>query len=126
MDAVDQQQQRQQQHCAQHLCSHPPPILLTMAAHGKKLTLAQRRVRTQMPWIEAAKMPFRDDAVMVGPPSCTAADFKAPRLRRCPFDPDTLRWEAGIDAGLDGCVWKVHFGDKGPFILKVVRGNCWT
>jgi hypothetical protein len=93
-----------------------------MAAHGEKLTPAQRKVRTRMPWIEAARTPFRDDALLVGPPSCTAADFKLPRLRRCPFDVDSLIWDAALGGGLDGCVWKVRFGDEGPFILKVVSG----
>ncbi len=58
---------------------------------------------------------------MIGPPSCTAADFKKPRLRRCPFDPADLRFEARLGGGLDGYVWKVYFGDEGLFALKVVR-----
>jgi hypothetical protein len=80
-------------------------------------------VRTRKPWIEAAQTPFRDDALMIAPPSCTAADFELPRLRRCPFDLDNLIIEASIDGGLDGYVWKVRFGDEGPFILKMVRGR---
>lgn len=63
---------------------------------------------------------FRDDAPMVGPPSCTAADFKVPRLRRCPFDPEDLVFEARLGGGADGCVWKVRLGQEGPFALKMV------
>lgn len=66
-------------------------------------------MRAGKPWIDAAQTPFRDDALMDGPPACTAADFELPRLRRCP-----------LDEGLDGCVWKVWFGDAGPFVLKLV------
>lgn len=65
-------------------------------------------------------MQFRDDSLMLGPPSLTAADFKTLRLRRCRFDLATVSWEARIDGELDGYVWKVRFGDEGPFILKVV------
>ncbi len=78
------------------------------------------RALTRKPWLDAAKVAFRDDALLVGPPSCTAADFKKPRLRRRPFDPADLRFEARLGGGLDGYVWKVHFGDQAPFALKVV------
>ena len=81
---------------------------------------SQAKMRTRKPWIDAARVPFRDNALMTGPPSCTAADFKKPRLRRCPFDPAELRFEARLGGGLDGYVWKVDFGDEGPFALKVV------
>ncbi|KAL2022665.1 hypothetical protein VTK56DRAFT_4746 [Thermocarpiscus australiensis] len=90
-----------------------------MADYIERLRRPQRKRELRKPWIEAARAPFRDDSLMLGPPSCTAEDFETPRLRRCPFDLDTMSWESRIDGGLDGYVWKVNFGDKGPFILKV-------
>ncbi|RYP63239.1 hypothetical protein DL771_009364 [Monosporascus sp. 5C6A] len=42
-----------------------------------------------------------------------------PRLRRCPFNLDSMVWEARVDGGVDGYVWKVRFGAQGPFVLKV-------
>ncbi|KAG7291120.1 hypothetical protein NEMBOFW57_001130 [Staphylotrichum longicolle] len=65
------------------------------------------------------RIAFRDDTPMVGPPGTTATDFKMPRLRRCPFTLDSMIWEARVDGGIDGYVWKVSFGAKGPFALKV-------
>lgn len=69
----------------------------------------------------AAQVPFRDDTLMVGPPSCTLEDFKMPRLRRCPFELASLTWEARLGGGLDGYAWKVRCGDEGPFVLNVIR-----
>jgi hypothetical protein len=77
-------------------------------------------MRARKPWVDAAQTPFRDDALMDGPPGCTAADFELPRLRRCPLDVDALIWGPRLGEGLDGCVWKVWFGDAGPFALKLV------
>jgi hypothetical protein len=69
-------------------------------------------------------MPFTDDAPMLGPASYAVDDLKTPRLRRCPFDleADKLVFDAGQKRawGVDGVVWKVYSGDKGPFALKVV------
>ncbi|KAH6613557.1 hypothetical protein B0J18DRAFT_447188 [Chaetomium sp. MPI-SDFR-AT-0129] len=62
---------------------------------------------------------FRDDAPMVGPPGCTAAHFKVPRLRRCPFDPEDPVFETRLGGGADGCVWKVRLGKERPFALKM-------
>jgi hypothetical protein len=61
--------------------------------------------------------------LLEGEPSCFAADFKLPQLRRCPFDPATIDWNRSIPVGggLDGYVWKVWFGQDGPYALKVVR-----
>ena len=60
---------------------------------------------------------------MVGPPRATAADFEMPRLRRSPFDLDDMVWEARVDGGMDGYVWKVRFaGAEGPRVIKVVSG----
>ncbi|KAK3935042.1 hypothetical protein QBC46DRAFT_462308 [Diplogelasinospora grovesii] len=90
-----------------------------MADYAARRRLAQHKRPERVHWLEAAKVPFRDDSLMLGPPSLTAADFKTPRLRRCRFDLATVSWEARIDGGLDGYVWKVKFGDEGPFVLKV-------
>lgn len=76
----------------------------------------------------AAAVPFRNDQCMAGPPSCSASDFKTPRLRRCPFDLTTINWNSSsrLGGGLDGYVWKVWFGADGPYALKVVSipGAC--
>ncbi|KIH90547.1 hypothetical protein SPBR_00832 [Sporothrix brasiliensis 5110] len=44
-------------------------------------------------------------------------DFHVPRLRKCPFDLDTVDWRGAtlLGAGMDGCVWRVRFGDHGPY-----------
>lgn len=83
----------------------------------------QSRERRRRPWLDAAQIPFRDDAPMIGPPGTTAAEFDMPRLRRCAFNLDSMVWEARVDGGMDGYVWKVRFGAQGPFALKVVSGT---
>ncbi|KAI8715365.1 hypothetical protein NCS52_01043900 [Fusarium sp. LHS14.1] len=65
------------------------------------------------------QVPFLDDKPMNGPPSCTEQNFKLPRLRQCTFNFDTIVWEHKLGGGLDGYVWKVWFGEIGPFALKV-------
>ncbi|RSM19764.1 hypothetical protein CDV31_001395 [Fusarium ambrosium] len=70
-------------------------------------------------WERAMQVPFLDDKPMNGPPSCTEQDFKQPHLRRCTFDFSTIVWERKLGGGLDGYVWKVWFGETGPFALKV-------
>ncbi|KAH6627771.1 hypothetical protein F5144DRAFT_494056 [Chaetomium tenue] len=85
--------------------------------------LHEASMRARKPWVDAAQTPFRDDALMDGPPSCTAADFELPRLRRCPLDAGDLVWGPRLGEGLDGCVWKVWFGDAGPFVLKLFWDN---
>ncbi|KAI8722334.1 hypothetical protein NCS52_00377000 [Fusarium sp. LHS14.1] len=69
----------------------------------------------------AQAVPFRDDELMEGPPSCSAEDFDLPRLRRCPLDLADIDWESSsrLGGGLDGYVWKVWFKGDGPFVLKV-------
>ncbi|KAL7948141.1 hypothetical protein V8C42DRAFT_363564 [Trichoderma barbatum] len=67
----------------------------------------------------AVQVPSRTDEYLIGAPSYTLEAFKTPRLRQCPFDPESMSWEAQIDGGLDGYVWKVKFGHQGPFALKV-------
>lgn len=68
----------------------------------------------------AFEVPFLNNELMVGPPGCCAKDFALPRLRQCPFALSSLSWEAQLGGGLDGYVWKVRFGNQGPFALKVV------
>ncbi|KAF5619782.1 hypothetical protein F52700_11610 [Fusarium sp. NRRL 52700] len=69
----------------------------------------------------AATVAFRDDMLMSGPPSCSAANFKRPRLRRCLFNPATIDWShsSRVGGGVDGYIWKVWFGEDGPYALKV-------
>ena len=71
------------------------------------------------------KVPFLDDTIMNEntPPSCKVADFRIPRLRKCGLDLDSVSWENAevLGAGMDGFVWRVYFGDKGPYVLKVVN-----
>ncbi|KAL1889014.1 hypothetical protein Sste5346_009194 [Sporothrix stenoceras] len=54
-------------------------------------------------------------------PPVTVRNFAMPRLRRCPFDIDTIDWRRArkLGAGADGCVYRVYFGDRGPFALKL-------
>lgn len=66
------------------------------------------------------KVPFLDVSPMIGPPSCTEQAFEESLLRHCVLDPSTLVWEKRLGGGLDGYVWKVRFGNKGPFALKLV------
>ncbi|SPO02451.1 uncharacterized protein DNG_05124 [Cephalotrichum gorgonifer] len=56
-----------------------------------------------------------------GDASCTAADFRLPRLRRSRFDAADINWERSslVGGGRDGYVWKVWFGEDGPYALKV-------
>lgn len=82
--------------------------------HGKRHVNKKQAVKV--------KVAFRRDDLLEGEPSCFAADFKLPRLRRCPLDPATIDWSISscIGGGRDGYVWKVWFGDDGPYALKVV------
>ncbi|KAL7796523.1 hypothetical protein V8C37DRAFT_372050 [Trichoderma ceciliae] len=63
--------------------------------------------------------PFLNEEPMEGPPRYRGIDFKNPRLRRSTFDPKTIVFESRLGGGADGYVWKVRFGDGGPFALKV-------
>ncbi|KAM4057190.1 hypothetical protein HRG_004030 [Hirsutella rhossiliensis] len=65
------------------------------------------------------QVPFLDDSLMGGPLYCTLKDFELPCLRQCAFEPSTIAWEDKLGGGLDGYVWKVRFGEMGPFALKV-------
>lgn len=57
-------------------------------------------------------------------------DLAMPRLRKCAFDIDAIDWRRSehLGTGVDGVVYRVYFGDKGPFVLKivcVVDANVW-
>lgn len=66
---------------------------------------------------------FLNEKLMKGPPRFREADLKDPRLRHCAFDPETIIFESRIGGGKDGYVWRVKFGDEGPFVLKVVSSG---
>ncbi|KAL2129443.1 hypothetical protein VTI74DRAFT_4342 [Chaetomium olivicolor] len=95
-----------------------------MADYVQRQHRAQRQ-RTGRPLIEAAQTPFRNDTLMVGPPSCTAENFETPRPHRCPFGRETLAWKARRAGGLDGYVRNVRFGVQGPFAPKVSLDCFW-
>lgn len=60
---------------------------MPLLSYAERLALAlQYQERMAKQCHEAPQIPFLDHAPMLGPPSCTAADCKQPRLRRCPFD----------------------------------------
>ncbi|CAK7203985.1 hypothetical protein SEUCBS139899_006735 [Sporothrix eucalyptigena] len=49
-------------------------------------------------------------------------DIRVPRLRKCPFDLDTVDWRHAklLGTGMDGCVWRVRFGkDSLYYALKL-------
>ncbi len=64
--------------------------------------------------LEMKNRPFLDDELMdpSTPPSFKLDSLMTPRLRRCPFDLDTADWQRShtLGEGMDGCVWRVHFG----------------
>ncbi|KAB5536038.1 hypothetical protein GE09DRAFT_971703 [Coniochaeta sp. 2T2.1] len=64
---------------------------------------------------------FLDETLMDGPAGCKLSDFARPRLRKCPFDIRSIAWKDAkvLGSGLDGWVWRVNFGDQGPFALKL-------
>ncbi|KAL7785174.1 hypothetical protein V8C37DRAFT_394597 [Trichoderma ceciliae] len=69
--------------------------------------------------LKLARMAFLDGELMNGTPQFTYKNFRTPQLRRCSFDPDTVIFEARLGGGADGYVWKVWFGERGPFALKM-------
>lgn len=99
----------------------PDRFALSNAASHRPRYNAESRAMTE--GRQLMKEEFLDNELMsdVNPPNWTLEALKHPRLRRCAFDADHLKFEARLDGGLDGYCWKVHFGDKGPFVLKVVR-----
>ncbi|KAI0550180.1 hypothetical protein F4679DRAFT_544228 [Xylaria curta] len=70
---------------------------------------------------QVLQVDFRSNQLMQGPPNHTTEDFEQPRLRKCPFLLDTIKWESvtKLGDGYDGSVWKVKFGNEGTFVLKV-------
>ncbi|PHH69132.1 hypothetical protein CDD82_7978 [Ophiocordyceps australis] len=67
--------------------------------------------------------PYLSWDYMQGPPPCNVQDFETPRLRQCPFNPGQMSFSRRIDSGFDGCVWKVCFGSRRHFALKVFWEN---
>lgn len=98
-----------------------PAIGSAMHAKLEFMKWAKRRSRRHHCY-EQVNAPFRSDEPMQGPPSRTAEDFKKPLLRKCTFNLDTVKWESAtrLGDGYNGTVWKVAFGNSGPFALKVV------
>ncbi|OAA66564.1 hypothetical protein SPI_01140 [Niveomyces insectorum RCEF 264] len=101
-----------------------------MAQRAKQYAEAERAARRHHETLRREKLyadPFIDETLMTDgiPPSCKLDDFKSPRLRKCPLDPKTILWRHAeiLGRGMDGVVWRVHFGDKGPFALKVFWDN---
>ncbi|KAI0173377.1 hypothetical protein GGR52DRAFT_542896 [Hypoxylon sp. FL1284] len=73
-------------------------------------------------WEKALSVPFLSEELMSKPPSCSAADFTTPRLRRCPFDMASIDWKRShrITGGFDGYTWKIWFhGHDCPYALKM-------
>ncbi|KAK8141881.1 hypothetical protein G3M48_009724 [Beauveria asiatica] len=84
-----------------------------------------RAAALEKPRLRLLSVPFLDETLMAGPPSCKLADFATPRLRRCPFDQEDVQFESRLDGGLDGYIWKVTLGNerRGPFALKMFWDN---
>ncbi|KAL7623748.1 hypothetical protein AAE478_005301 [Parahypoxylon ruwenzoriense] len=87
----------------------PPDVQAWLRAQQEKQKVAQ-----SVPFLSEEKMDDR-------PPSCSAADFDMPRLRRSLFDLHAIDLERSdrLGGGLDGFVWKVRFLERGPYVLKV-------
>ncbi|KAL8416323.1 hypothetical protein RB596_006762 [Gaeumannomyces avenae] len=65
------------------------------------------------------RVPFHTEKPMSGPPRYSWDDLRKPLLRKSPFEVKDLRWLKSLGGGMDGCCWKVAFGDQGPFVLKI-------
>jgi hypothetical protein len=70
--------------------------------------------------LQSMSMPFLNEELMKGTPRFRGQDLRDPRLRRSTLDPKAIVFESRLGGGSDGFVWKVRFGDEGPFALKVV------
>ncbi|EPE04332.1 hypothetical protein F503_01336 [Ophiostoma piceae UAMH 11346] len=74
-------------------------------------------------WRFLQRYPCMDDELMdvTTTPPVTVRNLAVPRLRKCPFDLNTIDWQRArnLGAGTDGCVYRVYFGDQGPFALKL-------
>ncbi|KAL7818784.1 hypothetical protein V8C44DRAFT_179477 [Trichoderma aethiopicum] len=69
--------------------------------------------------LHSMSMPFLNEELMKGTPRFRGQDLRDPRLRRSTLDPKAIVFESRLGGGSDGFVWKVRFGDEGPFALKV-------
>ncbi|KAI1464932.1 uncharacterized protein F4812DRAFT_441014 [Daldinia caldariorum] len=67
-------------------------------------------------------IPFLDGELMMNTslPICSAAVFKKPQLRKCPFDLTAIDLKRSrlLDGGFDGFVWKIRLQNK-AYALKV-------
>ncbi|KIH91213.1 hypothetical protein SPBR_01760 [Sporothrix brasiliensis 5110] len=74
-------------------------------------------------WRFVKRYPCMSDELMDASttPRAIIRNLMVPRLRKCPFDIDSVDWQRArlLGAGVDGCVYRVHFGDQGPFALKL-------
>ncbi|OAQ66346.2 hypothetical protein VFPPC_07915 [Pochonia chlamydosporia 170] len=107
----------------------PNPLEKKRRERHMKL-MAERRQRQ----LEVMQVPFLNEVIMDPgcPPSCTKEDFKRPRLRKFPFDIDSIsfigrlqsggdvRTGEGLGGGLDGYNWKIRVGNAGlTYVLKL-------
>jgi len=113
---------RRQQHVTHIVFPHFSGHCRSHLFHSTNLTTMIRSAEKRR--LRALAVPFMSEQPMVGPPNCTAKDLQTPQLRQCTFDLDTIVFEDRLGGGLDGYVWKVKFGDKGPYALKVVSSFC--
>ncbi|KLU91024.1 hypothetical protein MAPG_09549 [Magnaporthiopsis poae ATCC 64411] len=63
--------------------------------------------------------PFHTDEPMIGPPNYAFDSLRRPRLRKSLFEIEDIRWLQHLGGGIDGYCWKVAFGDKGPYVVKM-------
>ncbi|RWA10988.1 hypothetical protein EKO27_g4124 [Xylaria grammica] len=94
----------------------------SLSYHTKRRKLGPNNpYRQNVAQQQALHVDFRSNESMQGPPNHRAEDFEQPRLRKCLFLLDTIEWKSAtkLGDGYDGCVWKVKFGNKGTFVLKV-------
>ena len=87
----------------------PPPV-----PHQKNYSSKKREA--------LINRPFCCDDLLEGDPSCSKANFSRPQLRKCCFNATDIDWKRSslVGGGRDGYVWKVWFGEDGPYALKVV------
>ncbi|KAK5989676.1 hypothetical protein PT974_07931 [Cladobotryum mycophilum] len=94
-----------------------------MAHRDTSLFVSERLQYLEKCRLAFLELPFLDDAEMQGAPNLSIAAFETPKLRRCPFNLASVNWRSkstsALGGGLDGFVWKVSFGDDGPYALKV-------
>ena len=71
-------------------------------------------------WIRGARHSFLSERLLKSQPLCSWDSFCYPLLRTCRFKASTVKWGELIGFGRAGCVFKAHFGQEGPFAVKVV------